>query len=169
MISAMRIPFRKPGKYSLVKADPLLTERKFVELQNKLERMINSRPRLVAEVARLAETGDFSENAGYQNAKARLRGLNNAILVLEEQLKRAEILKAPTRTDVVQVGSTVVLEQDGRQRTYQILGSTETNPAFGIISHSSPLGSALLGRKIGERVMIRLANREVECKIVGIE
>ena len=60
-------------------------------------------------------------------------------------------------------------ESGNNQKTYQILGASETNPRQGIISHHSPLGAALMGRKVGEIVKIRLANKEVEYRIIKIE
>lgn len=167
--SDMRVPFRKPGKYSQIKPDYLLTEGKFGELKNKLDRLKNiSRPQAAAEVSRLAEMGDFSENAEYQLAKGRLRGINNAILKLENQLNNAVII-SPKQTGAVQAGNTVTVESGGKQKTYLILGSSETNPREGIISRNSPIGSALVGRGAGETVKVKLANKEVEYKIIKIE
>jgi len=62
----MRTPQRKPGKYIHIKPDPHITEEKFIELKNKLEKMKKRHPGLASEVKRLAEMGDFSENAAYR-------------------------------------------------------------------------------------------------------
>ncbi len=76
----MQVPIRKKETYIKPKPDPYLTEAKFQELQNKLEKFKTyTRPRAAEEVKRLAEMGDFSENVGYQVAKGRLRGLNQKI------------------------------------------------------------------------------------------
>lgn len=162
----MRVPYRKPGKFSQIKPDPLLTEAKFAELKNKLARLKSVRPQAAAEVARLAEMGDFSENAEYQIAKGHLRGINLGILKLENQLNNAVIITPQKQTDTVQVGHTVTVAVNGKEKTYQILGSSETSPGKGIISHNSPIGAALVGRKVGETVKIRLADKEVEYRIV---
>lgn len=162
----MRTLDRKSEKQSQLPTDPMITEAKFLELKEKLEYLKNkARPQTAAEVARLAEMGDFSENYAYQAAKGRLRGINNNILKLEHQLNRAVIIK-PKSSDRVSVGHTVVVECEGKEKTYQILGSSETDPTRGIISQNSPIGSALLNKKIGETIKIRLANKEVEYKIV---
>jgi len=166
----MRVPTRKPGKYTGLKPDPYITEEKFDELKNKLERLKKiSRPRAAEEVKRLALMGDFSENAGYQIAKGRLRGINQRILDIEDHLKRAIIIKPQTDTERVRLGHYVTVEIGGKIRTYLILGSSETNPGEGVISHNSPIGSALIGKKVGEKVKVSLANREVEYKIIKIE
>ena len=165
----MQTPYRKPGKYTYLKPDQQITEKKYCELKNKLDRLIFNRPRAAGEVKRLAEFGDFSENAEYQIAKGHLRGINQRILEIEDQLKRAVIIKPNKNLDTAQIGSTVTVETAGREKIYLILGSAETNPSRGIISARSPLGLGLIGGKIGDRIKIKLTDREVEYKIIKIE
>jgi transcription elongation GreA/GreB family factor len=165
----MRTPIRKPDRYLRGKPDPFITEAKFGELKAELERMKKIRPRLAAEVKRLAAMGDFSENAAYQIAKGGLRSLNQRILDTEEQIARAEIIETKKNSQTVCLGNLVTVEAAGKKRTFQILGSSETNPETGIISRSSPLGSALIGRAAGETVKIKLADKTVEYKIIKIE
>lgn len=165
----MRVPIRKPGKYTDLKPDPHITWEKFNELQAKLERLKKiSQPRLIAEVKRLASDGDFSENAAYQIAKGKLRGVNQGILETEELLKRAIIIEPQRNNGFVQLGNTVTVEVNGRQRTYQILGSSETNPDKGIISHNSPIGKNLIGKRVGDIVRIKINDKEVIYKIISI-
>lgn len=155
------------------KLDPVMTEAKFFELQKELEKLKKIRPKAAEEVSRLAELGDFSENVEYQLAKRRLRGINNAIFKLENQINQAVIIKPQKQNDKVQTGHRVTIEMlnitPKKIKTYQILGSTETNPATGTISYLSPLGSALMERKIGEIIKIKLADKEAEYKIIGIK
>ena len=179
MIDGMQVPYRKPGKYSQMKSDPLLTEGKILELKNKLDKLKNiNQPRAIEEVKRLAELGDFSENVEYQLAKGRLRGINDGILKIENQLKHAVIISPQTQTDTVQIGHKVTVETGGKKKVYQILGSAETNPQKGIISHNSPIGAALIGKKVGEVVKISAQGgsasggkygKEIAYTIVGIE
>ena len=165
----MRVPIRKPGKYTHLKPDPNLTEDKFNELKNKLERLKAAQPSAIKEVKRLAEMGDFSENAAYQIAKGHLRGINQGILELTEQLKKARIIKSTGNKDRVGLGCKVTVEISGQKKIYLILGSAETDPNQGVISHNSPLGAALIGKKVFDSVRIKLGNKEVECEIVKIE
>lgn len=151
----MRVPIRKPGKYTHQKADPYITQEKYSELQNNLERMKGSRPRLASEVKRLAANGDFSENAEYQIAKGRLRGLNQRIIETEDHLKRAIIIQPSEIFDTVQLGSRVTVESNGKEKTYLILGSSEVNLDKNIISYNSPIGSALIGKRVGDEIIIR--------------
>jgi len=165
----MQLPIRKPGKYTYLKPDQNLTEAKYNELKNKLERLKFNRPRLAEEVKKYASDGDFSENAAYQIAKGKLRGMNQRILEIEEHLKCAVIIRPNKNSGIVQLGSSVTVEADGEEKTYLILGSSETNPQKGIISSNSPIGAGLIGRKLGDRIKIKLADREIEYKIIKIE
>lgn len=165
----MQIPYRKPGKFTNMIPDPLMTEAKLTELKNKLERLKNAQPQAAAEVSRLAQLGDFSENAEYQMAKGKLRGINNGILLLDRQINVAEIIKPNKDAGTVQLGSTVTIDDGARTRKYQILGSTETNPQKGIISHHSPIGAALFDHKVGDIVMVKMLDKENKYTILGIE
>lgn len=165
----MQIPIRKPDKRSQIKPDHRLTATKFAEFESRLKQLKKNRPRAAEEVKHLSETGDFSENAGYQAAKAHLRGINQRILELEEQLKKAEIIKAAVDASTVQLGHYVTIDMAGKQVTYLILGSAETNPSQGVISRNSPIGSALIGHRVGDRVTFQSATKTFECRIVKIE
>jgi len=165
----MRVPIRKGDKRLGQKPDPYLTEEKFQELTAKLERLKNvSRPRAADEVRLLALDGDFSENVGYQLAKGRLRGINQRILDLGEHLNSAIIIKKNPDIKTIQIGSQVVLSRAGKQKNYTILGSTESDPTNSVISYQSPLGAALIGRKIGDKINLTLANKEVEYIVISV-
>jgi len=165
----MQLPYRKAGKYTNLKPDHNLTEAKFNELKNKLKRLKSNRPELAKEVKRLAEMGDFSENAAYQIAKGRLRGLNQRVLEIENHLNGAVIIKPNRNLNQVQLGSKVTIKINGREKTYLILGSSETNPGRGIISARSPLGASLMDKTIGSLVGTKLAGRDVKYEIIKIE
>ena len=166
----MQTPIRKYDKYPRLKPDPKMTEAKYRELEEKLKKLKDiKRPREAEEVKRLALMGDFSENAGYQLAKSRLRGINQRIIDIADLLSRAEFIQPSANTDRVELGHTVSIESHGKIKSYQILGSAETNPTSGVISHSSPLGSALLGRSLGETIRLTLGGKETEYKIIAIQ
>ena len=166
----MRVPIRKPGKYTNRQPDRHVTERRFQEFKDELDKLQHiNRPRAISEVKRLAEMGDFSENAAYQIAKGRLRGINQRILDLEEALKHAIIIKPGGHTNMVRVGHRVNIEMAGKKKNFLLLGSTETDPDKGIISHTSPMGAALIGKKVGDSFAIKLAKKVIKCKILQIE
>ncbi|MEI8361502.1 MAG: GreA/GreB family elongation factor [bacterium] len=164
----MQVPSRKIGKYHHLKPDPNLTLEKFNDLKYKLERLKKiSQPKAILEVRRLAEMGDFSDNEAYSMAKGRLRGINQGIIEIEDHLKRAVIIK-PTYSDRVVLGSQVVLLVNGKEKSYTLLGSAETDPERGIISHNSPIGQAIMNKKCGDTVEIQAINKTIIYKIVQI-
>ncbi|MFH0892104.1 MAG: GreA/GreB family elongation factor [Candidatus Falkowbacteria bacterium] len=164
----MQTPIRKPGQYAGIKPDPHMTPDKFRGLSAELERLKAKRPYAAAEVKRLAADGDFSENHAYSMAKGRLRGLNRRIDEIEDHLKRAVIIEVPKNPDKAVLGSLVTVSVNGREKSYRILGSSETDPSGGIISRNSPLGLALLGRRVGETARVWLKDKAVEYKIIKI-
>ena len=165
----MQIPTRRSDKIPRAKSDPFITRDKYDELLARRDRLINfSRPKAAIDVKHMASMGDFSENAGYQMAKAKLRGINNRVNEIEDLLRRAQIIENRGASDEVRVGSSLELEVNGKVKTYQILGSAESDPARGIISHVSPLGMALLGHHENEVVLLELPERTVKYKIIKI-
>jgi transcription elongation factor GreA len=166
----MQIPKRRGEQNNNPTTDYHISSAKAASLKAELERLIKIvRPRLSEEVAEHAKLGDFSENAAYQIAKGKLRGANHRILVIEDMLNNVIIIPECGPGGCVQIGSTVTVEVNKVNKILQILGSQETNPAKGIISHSSPIGSALLGHKINDVVEIEVNDRPIKYKIINIQ
>lgn len=164
----MQLPTRKPGKYSSQKKDYYISQKRYNALVALLKKLKNKRPKAALEVSRLAELGDFSENVEYQLAKRTLRGINTKMLHLEHEINRAIIINPSPDTNRVEIGHRVTILKDDREITYQILGSQETDPKKNIISYTSPMGSALLGKQKGDAVEIILPKKTIECAIVNI-
>lgn len=164
----MQVPIRKSGKYSNQKADPNITPAKFNDLKKELNRLKASHPQAAKELRRLAEMGDLSENAAYTIAKGRLRRINERILEIEDILKKAIIISSPQNSNIVVLGSKVTLETNGKILTYKILGSSETNPSLGIISNQSPIGQALMNKKIDDLIQVETTKKIIEYKIINI-
>lgn len=152
----MRVPKRKSEtQREALQGEPdrFLTPQAISRLKDELERLIkDERGKAAAEVRRAGEMGDFSENAGYQAAKAHLRRVNGRILSLQERLKHAIPIESGTDDGRVRIGTTVDVEMNGKASTYEILGSQESNPSRGRISYLSPLGAALMGHVAGDEV-----------------
>lgn len=167
----MRVPRRKSEdlRRSGRSDDNLLTAEAIERLKRTLRRLEEERPAVVEDLTAAREMGDLSENAAYTEAKSRLGRIDNRILSIKERLKNAVLIEAgPDQTGRVQIGATVTVETNGRQRSFRIVGSQETRPGAGLISHQSPLGSALLGRQAGETVAVQLDNRTVEYRIIEV-
>lgn len=165
----MRLPNRKPGKYTFPTFDPVMTQQQFDDMKTKLERIKKvTRPQAIRETQQYGENGDFSENAEYQIAKGRLRGLNRTIDDLEKQIGQAIIIDASQDTSVIQTGHTVVISANGNESTFKILGSTEANPTAGIISYQSPLGAALIGHSVGDTISLNVGDKTTSYKIISV-
>lgn len=165
----MQIPYRKPGKFTNLVQDPHITEAKALEIEKKLDRLKNFvRPKQAEEVALLAQGGDFSENAGYQAAKGRLRSINEKIINFESQLRRAIIIKPKKHSLTVELGSTVTISDGSKQKIFTILGSMETDPQKGVISQNSPLGEKLMGCGVGDEIDVVIGKTTVKYTILQI-
>lgn len=165
----MRVPVRKGEAENLRIKDYNISLAKYKELKNTLAYLLKRRPQEAKEVKRLAEMGDFSENAGYQMAKGRLRGLNQRILDIEDSLKKADIVISNNDISQVQIGHKVTIISNDIKKIYTILGASESNPSAGVISASSPLGAALLNKKIGDEFYLEINGKNKYYTISNIE
>jgi transcription elongation factor GreA len=144
------------------------TQKGLSGLQEKLHELKTVRRREIADAIHAAkEQGDLSENAEYIDAKEEQSRIEQQIAELEITLKHAVVI---TRSDSgrVDIGNTVVLDRDGKKRTYRIVGSQEADPLQGMISNESPLGQALLGKKLKEVVIIPTPSGDQTSTIVKI-
>lgn len=167
----MQIPRRKSDELRRRDPGPLyITEDGLERLREKLDHIKKIRPDLIAEAQRTAAFGDRSDNAAYKEAKGRLRRANWQVLEIEDQIKRAVVIAKPQSGGAtVELGATVLLEKDGVRMTFRILGSHETDPSQGIISHNSPLGAALMGHAKGDSVTLNTPAGPQEYKIITID
>ncbi len=118
------------------------------------------------------EFGDLSENSEYDAAKEEQAQVEAEIREMEDILLTCQIIdKQEGASDTVSIGSTVKLydEEFDEELQYKILGSTESDPAHGIISNISPVGSALLGHKKGDTIKVKMEGGEISYKILAIK
>ena len=166
------MPLRKRKSDLLRKPDDepvYLTQEGFERLHERLIRLKKSMPDLSLEAQRTAAFGDRSENAEYKEAKSALRRAQRQILSIEDQIKRVAIINTgPNAANTVHLGSRVTLEIGGERKTFEILGSHETNPAHGRISHISPLGAALLNHAKKDIVTVQTPNGPRSYRIIKI-
>jgi transcription elongation factor GreA len=143
-------------------------------MEARLARLKQSLPAAIAETSRTSAYGDRSDNAEYKEAKGILRRTHGQIFNIEDQLKRVVLISSGTgAAGTIQLGSTVIVEikKDGApsRKTFRILGSSETDPSRGRISHTSPLGAALLGHTMDDRVVVQTPSGTQEYKIVDVK
>jgi transcription elongation factor GreB len=148
-----------PGRRYLTRAG---AERMHAELLRLLN---EERPRVTAEVSAAAAQGDRSENAEYIYGKKRLREIDRRIRFLQKRLDTSTIVSPEDQTDTGRVwfGAWVTLEdEEGTERTYQIVGPDEIDARGTGVSVESPLGRSLLGKRPGDEVTVRRPRGEVE-------
>ena len=129
------------------------------------------RPAIVAAIAEARSHGDLRENAAYDAARHDQAMNEKRIADLEVLLRNAVILEATVggRADEVTIGSTVVVEIEGDEERYTIVGAIEAKPALGLISNESPVGKALLGRRVGQVAKVSTPRGQSEYKILAVE
>ena len=113
------------------------------------------RPAAVSRLAKARSMGDLSENSEYSAAKEGLAFVEGRIKEVEELIKNAVVIDAKL-TDGIEIGSEVTVEKDGNHETYYIVGEFEADPMAKKLSATSPIGSALLGKKLGDTVEINV-------------
>lgn len=109
------------------------------------------RPKIALEIQSAREMGDISENAPYDEAKREQSFIEGRISELEDIIKKSKVAEKVVGDEIV-VGSKVTLHIDGDEEIFHIVGAPEANPSERKISHESPLGKALLGKKSGEKI-----------------
>jgi transcription elongation factor GreA len=145
-----------------------LTEEGREELQKELEELIASRPLLAERIKLAREFGDLSENAEYSAARQEQEKTESRIAEITHILENVLLIKKTPSKGVVGLGSTVELRGNEGDKTFIIVGSVEADPLEGKISNESPIGQALLGKKIGDSVEIKTPADTISYSIVRI-
>ena len=142
-----------------------LTKQGKLDLESELKELVARRP-VIAERLQVARSfGDLSENQEYSDARAEQKTVENRIAEIEDILKNAKLIRNASH-DKVAMGATVTVTLAGKRHTYSIVGPVEANPLEGKISDKSPIGQALLGKKVGDTYELPNGNKG---KIVSVE
>jgi transcription elongation factor GreA len=153
--------------------DVILTREGLKELQDKLENLKSVGRKEAAEKLKVARSfGDLSENSEYDEAKSEQAKLEAEIIDLETMISRAKIMEMDVSTETVHIGSVVTIKETTRgakERVFHITGFAQANPAEGKISDESPVGKALMGHKVGDKVVVEAPRGEMTYKIVKID
>lgn len=157
-----------PTHMPVIEVDPIpLTAAFFAELKTKQAKLAQEKKELLVRLKDAREMGDLSENGAYKYAKIELGSVGKQLQQLAFLLQHgyvAEIFKS----DVVGFGSTVTLESDDKTVEYRILSEYEADVAKGSISLKSPLGSLLIGKKIGETVTLDLGKKKLHYLVKNV-
>lgn len=139
------------------------------KLRAELEEMVTvRRPEIAQRIHDAKEHGDLTENAEYEDAKNEQAFVEGRIQTLETLIKNATLISETPATDHVAIGSTVSVKGTDGDEQFTIVGSAEAKPAAGRISNESPVGRALLGRKKGDKVVVKVPAGDFAYTIVDI-
>lgn len=146
-----------------------LTAEGSARLRAELDHLVSvKRPEVIARIRTAKEHGDLKENSEYHAAREEQSFLEGRVQALEARLRTAVIVNAPLDGARVGLGSRVTVEVEGETLSYTIVGASESDPTAGRISSSSPVGRALVGRDVGDEIIIRTPAGERHYRIVEL-
>ncbi len=148
----------------------LLTPEGLKKLKDELEmRKTEMRQEIAAIIKEAKEQGDLSENAEYSEAKRQQAENERRIMELENIIRTSQVASFDKGIHTVQMGSQVKVKFNGKEQDFEIVGSNEADPLSGKISNESPIGKALLGKKVGDKVKVETPSGEKEYKILEVK
>jgi len=149
-----------------------LTKEGLAELKKEYDELVKTkRPDVLARVSQARNMGDLSENAEYAAAREELTFIDGRIDELEIILKEAIVIRESAKTagHAIKLGSTVTLNSSGKKEMFTVVGEWEADPMNKKISHESPLGKVLLGKKVGEKVQVQAPAGKIIYSIVDVK
>jgi len=148
------IPFTKEG-YEKIKE-----EKKSLELRRK---------EAVLSLKTAREMGDLSENAAYKVARMELSSIDHRLRRIQYLLAYGRIADNAVSGNWVSIGTTVKITDDKTEKTFSFVGDFEANPALNKISGRSPIGKALMGKRVGDEITISVPNGSITYRILSIQ
>ncbi len=145
-----------------------LTKEGVEELKTELDELLARRTPIAERIKTAREFGDLSENAEYSSARQEQEQVESRITEVEHILQNVEIIKKPRGDAKVQLGSTVKLRNDGKTKQFTVVGTVEADPLNGKVSDESPIGRALIGKTVGDKVEIKTPAETATYKITDI-
>lgn len=146
-----------------------ITQEGLEKLKKELSDLLQEkRPAVAQRIKEARDMGDISENAEYDAARQEQAFVEGRVAELEELIKSSELITEETGTDEVRVGSKVTVRIDGGEETFYIVGAHEADPLENKISHESPLGASLVGKKIGDTFEVEAPIGKLIYKIIKI-
>lgn len=156
----------------MVEKDIFFTREGLEKIENEIEYLKTVRRKEVSERIKVAlGYGDLSENAEYDEAKNEQAQVEDRIAKLELMVRNARIIDEDSLTDdVVNIGSTVRVKdlEDNEEDEFVIVGSVESDPLEGKISNESPVGSKLIGLKVGDVAEVEVPDGIIKYEVIGI-
>jgi len=137
------------------------------ELESELEELKARRGEVADKISEARDFGDLSENAEYDAAREEQGLLETRIAEIEDIVNNAEIIK-PTKKSTIGLGSRVELKTGSKKVVYTIVGPVEADPLEGKVSNESPIGMALYGKKVDDKVTISTPKGDMSYTIVSV-
>lgn len=149
-----------------------LTKEGLAELKREYDELVSvKRPKVLEHVSQARNMGDLSENAEYVASREELTFIDGRIDELEIILKQAVVIREGVKNSnhAIKLGSTVTLHSNGKKEIFTVVGEWEADPENKKISHESPLGKVLLGKKVGEKVQVQAPAGKITYSIVSVK
>jgi len=147
-----------------------LSQGSFDNLQKEAEDLKNiAIPDIAKKIDEAKQQGDLSENAEYHQAREEMSWAQGRLMQVNQILANAQIIEKNKNSTSVSLGSKVVVEVNGNERIYTIVGPQEIDLTQGFISNVSPIGEALLGREAGDTVEIITPGGKQQYKIIAVK
>lgn len=137
------------------------------ELEAELEKLKARRGEIAEKIAEARDYGDLSENAEYDAAREDQGLVESRIAEIEDILMNAELIKS-SRKSTIGIGSKVELKNGAKKVNYHVVGPVEANPVEGKISNESPIGVALMGKKVGDKAVVTTPKGDINYSIVAV-
>ena len=149
-----------------------VTKQGLETLKKEHDELLNTkRPKLVERLSYARSQGDLSENSDYQSAREELEFLDGRIEELEEVIKNSKVVGNSGKggNGGIEVGTKVTVKVNGKENTFDIVGEWEADPINKKIAHDSPLGLALVGKKVGDKAEVEAPAGKVTYEILAVE
>lgn len=148
-----------------------LTEEGLLKLKEELDLLKNTkRPDVIKRIEIAREYGDLSENAAYHDAREEQGFIEGRIMELEDLIKKAVVVDSRDyKKDVANIGNKIKILLDNKEQEIELVGATESDAINGLISYISPLGEAIMNKRVGEEFDVNIPKGIVKCKILEIK
>ena len=137
------------------------------ELEKELDQLKARRGEIAEKIAEARDYGDLSENAEYDAAREDQGLVESRIAEIEDIILNAELIKS-SKASTIGIGSKVELKNGSKSVEYHIVGPVEANPGAGKISNESPIGVALMGKKVGDKATVSTPKGDINYEIVSV-
>lgn len=148
----MKIPFTKDG---------------FEKINNRFQFLTNKRPEAIKRLQNARELGDLSENGAYKAARFEVSSIDRELRHLTSLIQNAEVIEY-TAKDFVDFGSVITLDNGKGQLSFTLVGMYESDPINKKLSTYSPIGKAVLGKRVGDKIIVNTPSGEITYTIIEI-